>query len=226
MSRNDKARNDKFIDLLDLGCGVGGTLLYLLARLKARGVGLTLSPVQAEIARRQVIRRGLEQVCLIVTGDFTHPPLANAFDLVYSVEAFIHASAPEAYLSEAARLLRPGGRFVLCDDFKREGAGSAGDELWRRAFQKGWHALNLNTVAHVQAQAAAHGLHPVRARDLTPYLRLRALPDPLARLALAAGTRIPTRHPFWPSLMGSMALQQCYRRGVTEYGWLVFEKGE
>ena len=39
---------------LDLGCGVGASLLYLAERLSIEGIGITLSPLQVELARNRV----------------------------------------------------------------------------------------------------------------------------------------------------------------------------
>ncbi len=105
--------------LLDLGCGIGGTLFYLLERLPkpALGVGLTISPIQARLAWRRAGQLGLDRSCLFVEADFLAPPLPVGFDLVYSVEAFVHAVDPQRYLAQAARLLYPGGRLILIDDF-------------------------------------------------------------------------------------------------------------
>ncbi len=211
--------------LADLGCGVGGSLFYLLTRLPAPtlGVGCTLSPVQARLALGRGRQLDPALRCLFVEADFQAAPLPTGFDLAYSVEAFVHAVEPSRYLGEARRLLRPGGRLMLIDDFLAP-ASSAEAAAWVAAYQAGWHAPNLRRVAEVAALAQTHGLSLIADRDLTPLLRLRALPDALARAVLAAGRRLPVRHAILPSLLGSLALQQCLRDGLIVYRALVFER--
>lgn len=206
----------------DLGCGVGATLFHVLSGLSApaQAVGLTLSPVQAHIAAEA--RRGLGLSAHLLEADFHHVPLAGGFDLVYSIEAFIHAQQPEQYLREAARLLNPGGRLILLDDFLTTTDPRA--DAWLEAYRAGWFVPRIQTVETVRATALDLRLIPLAERNLTPWLRLRTLPDGLARFLLNLGQRLPQGHPIVPSMLGSMALQQCLSAGWIEYRWLVFEK--
>ena len=75
--------------IADLGCGVGASLFYIHPRLQnpAPAFGLTLSPVQAKLAKESAQQLGLQNNILFVEGDFTSVPLKNDLDAVYSVEA-------------------------------------------------------------------------------------------------------------------------------------------
>lgn len=213
--------------LADLGCGVGGSLFYLLEHLNvpARGVGCTLSPAQARVAAQRRAALRLEARCLFVEADFQHAPLPAGFHLAYSVEAFCHAAEPARYLAEAARLLQPGGRLVLIDDFQTPGAeADPAARRWLAAYQAGWHIPNLRPPAATAALAAEHGLRLADDRDLTPLIRLRALPNAVAGWLLSVGRRLPLRHAILPSMLGSMALQQCLRAGWITYRALTFER--
>ncbi len=229
--------------LADLGCGVGGTLFYLLPRLDfpVQALGLTISPVQARLARRRAQSLGLPQPAHFVEADFLAPPLVSGLDLAWSVEAFLHAEDPAAYFRRSAALLRPGGRLVVCDDFlttspslhppllapelqRQERGRGERPGRWLRAFQQGWHVPGLCSLPRVEALARESGLRLERNQDLTPALRLRALPEGLASALLALGQRIPLRHALLSSMLGSLALQQCLKQGWIEYRFLVFEK--
>lgn len=212
--------------VLDLGCGVGGTLFYLLTRdAELRGIGITLSAVQAELARARAAQIGLQTRALIAQGDFQAIPAAPAFTFAYSIEAFVHATQAEFYLRNVARVLQPGGRLVLCDDFRTaRHFENANERAWLNAYQVGWHVPHLQTIVQVESAAARAGLRLVQNRALTPYLKLRALPDVVARNLRTVGERLPLRHPIVPSMLGSMALQQCLKMGLVEYRWLVLER--
>lgn len=213
--------------LADLGCGVGGSLFYLLQRLKTPvlGVGCTLSPAQARVAVQRREALGLEAQCLLVEADFHRAPLPAGFDLAYSVEAFVHAADPAQYLAEAARLLRPGGRLMLIDDFRAPAAPESGPAArWLAAYQSGWHAPNLCRPAEAVNAAAARGLRLLADCDLTPLIRLRPLPDGLAQALLKLGQSLRLDHAIVPSMLGSLALQQCLRAGWIQYRALTFER--
>ncbi len=229
------------LQMADLGCGVGGTLFSILPRLNtpAAALGLTISPVQANLARRRAAQLGLEKTVHFVEADFLAPPVAPGLDLVWSVEAFLHAEQPARYFAAVSGMLRPRGRLILCDDFlawhgnqKNDPAGITGGDparklsrqRWLETYRQGWHALNLLPLARVEELACEFDLFPIHRQNLTPHLRLRALPDWLANTLLAGGQRIPVRYPILPSMLGSIALQQCLSRGWIAYHFLVFEK--
>ncbi len=225
VEQHDLAR----IRLADLGCGIGGSAFYLLPRLTIPGqlIGATISRTQAEIAQANASKLGLARDCLFVEGDFLAPPLASNLGAVYSIEAFCHATSAELFLAHAARLLMPGGKLILCDDFLSMFTflePSARAQKWLEAYQKGWFVPNLRTVLNIKAIASEHNLDLVGEYNLTPLLKLRALPEWLANFLLALGQRVPAFHPIVPSMLGSMALQQCLKMGWVEYRFLVFEK--
>lgn len=212
--------------IADLGCGVGASLFYIHPRLTnpAPAFGLTLSPVQAAFAKDSAKRLGTQQIHF-VEGDFTSAPLpGGTLDAVYSVESVCHAIEPENYFREASRLLRKGGRLIVVDDYRAMRPFTKREQKWLDAFIEGWHVPGVRTLDQAAGFAHKYELKPVRADDLTPHLRLRNLPDPLADVLLSLGRKLPIKHAILPSMLGSMALQQCLHMKVVEYRMLVFEK--
>ena len=218
------------VRVIDLGCGVGSTLFYLAQHLDVpvQAVGLTISPIQAHLAHERASRLQLPQACLFVEADFQSVPTAGDLDVAISVEAYVHAVDPDCFFAEAARVLRPRGKLILCDDFLSARATSPflgdAERNWVLAYQQGWHIPNLCGEGCVQDLAREHGLSLVSDRDLTPHLRLRTLPNRLAAAVLNAGRRLPFRHAIVPSMTGSLALQHCLKLGLVQYRFLVFEK--
>ena len=210
----------------DLGCGVGASLFYIYPRLRepAPALGLTLSPVQAKLAQESAKQLGLQDQILFAEGDFTNVPLANDLDAVYSVEAIVHAMEPEKYFLEASRLLRSGGKLILVDDYNAARPLSQAESKWLKAFVDGWHVPGVRTVERSISIAEKYNLRLLKNEELTPYLRLNNLPDALANMLLFIGNHLPIKHAILPSMLGSMALQQCLHMGIIEYRFLVFEK--
>ena len=213
--------------IADLGCGVGASLYYIHPRLHnpAPALGLTLSPVQARLARESAVHLGLEDQLHIAEGDFSHVPLpSESLDAVYSIEAVCHAVETEKYFHETSRLLRKGGKLILVDDFQAARTFTEHEQKWLDAYIKGWHVPGVQTVARTMSMAHKYSLNLDRNDDLTTHLRLRNLPDGLASTLLFLGEKLPFKHTILPSMLGSMALQQCLHMKLVEYRFMVFEK--
>jgi cyclopropane fatty-acyl-phospholipid synthase-like methyltransferase len=213
--------------IADLGCGVGAGLFYIAPRLQElkSAFGLTVSPIQARLANQFCIQAGLEKQILFAEGDFTSVPLANeSLDVIYSVEAVVHAPEPEYYFQEASRLLRRGGKLILVDDYLAERSLSQHESKWLKAYINGWHVPGVTTIDQAKTFAESHQLKLTKNENLTPYLRLRNLPNALAQTLLFIGNHLPLSHAILPSMLGSMALQQCLHMKIIEYRFLVFTK--
>jgi cyclopropane fatty-acyl-phospholipid synthase-like methyltransferase len=213
--------------IADLGCGVGASLFYIYPRLQnpAPALGLTLSPVQARLAQESAKHLGLQDRIRFAEGDFTSVPLpSESLDAVYSVEAVCHAVDPEKYFKEAGRLLRKGGKLILVDDYQAARPFTANENKWLKAYIDGWYVPGVRTIEQVTSFANNYGLQLKKNEELTPHLRLRNLPDLLASTLLFLGEKLPIKHAIVPSMLGSMALQQCLHMKIVEYRFLVFEK--
>lgn len=93
--------------VLEVGCGTGHWLSSLAA-LGGQVIGLDYSPgmLRAAQARDPALR--------LINGEASQLPfLAGSFDLVYCVNALHHFPAKQAFISEAGRLLRPGGALAI-----------------------------------------------------------------------------------------------------------------
>jgi SAM-dependent methyltransferase len=213
--------------VLDLGCGVGATLVYLAKRLPIEATGVTLSGVQAERARERLRAHGLEERVHILAQSYLDLPqnLAPAA-LACSVEAFIHGPDPAAYFASAAAHVASGGRLVVCDDFLADAqpAHSPHDERLLQEFRTGWLANSLVSSARANELATAAGFRLEKNIDLTPRLVLGRPRDRVIALFVAAARHLP-RPGYWlRSLVGGNALQQALRRGLLEFRCVVWRR--
>jgi SAM-dependent methyltransferase len=96
------------LDVVELGCGTAYVSAWL-ARRGARPVGVDVTPAQLSTARR--CQEGTGIVFPLVEASAEDVPLPDAsFDLAVSEYGASIWCDPHAWLPEAHRLLRPGGR--------------------------------------------------------------------------------------------------------------------
>jgi SAM-dependent methyltransferase len=107
--------------ILDMGCGLGATLRSFACRMpEAELTGITLVPWQLEQGR--LLNEGCPEAggIRLMLGDYERTAMpAECFDAVYAIESscYAHGVNKAAFLQEAHRLLRPGGRLVVADGF-------------------------------------------------------------------------------------------------------------
>lgn len=100
--------------LVDLGCGPG-VLTRDLAKLDYRGVGVDASPAMIEYSTRQAAAEEIGHAWRYQLADVEAIPFARAsFDGAVCSGVIDYLSADDTMLSEVARVLKPGGRFLLC----------------------------------------------------------------------------------------------------------------
>jgi ubiquinone/menaquinone biosynthesis C-methylase UbiE len=105
---------DHLEDLLDIGTGTG-RMLQLFAGRVDRGVGLDTSRDMLAVARANLETMGIHN-CHVRHGDMYRLSLEDeAFDGVIVHQVLHYSENPARVVSEAARVLRPGGILVVAD---------------------------------------------------------------------------------------------------------------
>jgi tocopherol O-methyltransferase len=110
--------------VLDVGCGIGGSALYLANKYLANSgvaadrhfnvTGITLSPVQAARATERSRELGLQERSQFLVADAMSMPFPDSsFDLVWSLESGEHMPDKAKFLQECYRVLKPGGTFIF-----------------------------------------------------------------------------------------------------------------
>ena len=110
----EAAGEGPFRRLVDLGTGTGRMLTLLGGRAKS-AVGLDLSRQMLNVARNNVVEAGLP-ACELRHGDILSVGLADGeADLVVAHQVLHYLGEPAAAVTEAARLVAPGGRLLIVD---------------------------------------------------------------------------------------------------------------
>jgi cyclopropane-fatty-acyl-phospholipid synthase len=127
--------------ILDVGCGWGSFVIHAAREHGVHALGVTLSPAQAELARRRVAEAGLEDRVEIRVCDYRDLGGTGAggerFDAIASIGMVEHvgSSRIDEYARVLARLLEPGGRLLNHGIARlRHGDGEAGPFSERYVF--------------------------------------------------------------------------------------------
>ncbi|MCK9593299.1 MAG: class I SAM-dependent methyltransferase [Methanoregula sp.] len=120
--------------LLDIGCGTG---LFVDRYIKSGGsaIGLDISRKMIEQARRRC------RTCDYTIGIGEKIPFCdNSFDAISSLLVFSYVKDPRSMMSEAYRVLKPGGSIALC---------TLGKKLLTRGIPAIYHIGEKINVKHV-----------------------------------------------------------------------------
>jgi SAM-dependent methyltransferase len=156
--------------ILDMGCGLGATLRSLARHLPSAHLhGITLVPWQLEQGRHlnECCAQG-ERITLAL-GDYEHTSFPSAcFDAVYALESscYAHGGSKSAFLQEAHRLLRPGGRIVVADGFLGPGTLRGPQQSIYRKLCDCWVIDNLGEVDLVVREMERIGFRDIVAEPM------------------------------------------------------------
>lgn len=214
--------------LLDLGCGVGGTMLSLARAFPdAHLHGVTISAKQVGIAQELARKHGVQSRCDFTVADFEHLRLDLRADAIVAIESFVHSAHPERFLATCREHLAPGGLLLIVDDFLVRPVPPGAHAMQRTIdrFREGWRVPGLCTREAFDAQAEAEGFAVADDQDLSPLIRIRRPRDWLVSAVSPAIRGLGlARRPFWSNVVGGDALNQAIRRGWIRYRILTLRR--
>lgn len=215
-------------NILDVGCGIGGSSLYLAQKYAAQVTGITLSPVQANRATERAQEWGLEDRVSFQVADAMEIPFPdNSFDLVWSLESGEHMPDKEKFLAECYRVLQPGGLLIFATWCHRPTEGSLAGNLTRdekRHLEEIYRVYRLPYVISLpEYNAIAHsvGFQNIRLDDwslaVAPFwnIVIDSIFDPKAIMGLIQSG--------WTTVEAALSLHlmsQGYERGLVRFGLL------
>jgi SAM-dependent methyltransferase len=215
--------------VLDLGCGVGASLIRIGRRCEILGTGITISPLQVELARQRIERFGVAGSVTVFEGDYSHlPPDLKDFDLCFAIESFVHAPDAAQFFRSAFGALNDGGVLIVCDDFPSVDSDRVGESerRWLERYKNGWRANSLLGPSELTNTVEKAGFVPEASRDLTGFVELGRPRDYAIALLTRGLGWLPLEGTYWSMLKGGDALQRCLRRGWLRYLFCSFLRAE
>ncbi len=108
--------------VLDAGCGVGGTSVYLASKHPlVTFTGISLTSYEIELAKEYAAQRKVPENTRFLVSDFCKTSFPDeSFDGVIALESMNYAVDTKKFIEEMYRVLKPGGRLVVFDGFRRQ----------------------------------------------------------------------------------------------------------
>lgn len=146
------------LEVLDVGCGLGGGSLYWASVHRARVTAITISPSQVPWVQRFAFAAGVADRVTALLCNALEVPGKERFDLVVAVESSCYLPRRE-WFRKVYSLLKPGGLVAIADCFlgRPELAGPF-DRYWR---------TSIGTVDEYLRSAAAEGLELELHQDIS-----------------------------------------------------------
>jgi cyclopropane fatty-acyl-phospholipid synthase-like methyltransferase len=218
----DKAEVRPGLNILDVGCGFGASSIFLAKTHSAKTTGITISPVQVEMANALAAREGVDAKFLLMDAEAMK--FDESFDVVWSVESISHYENKEKFFARAASLLSANGTVAVIDWFKRENLSPTAYKKFIHPIEHGM-LVELRTMSDYEGWLKSNGLRIVAMENMNKncaktwdlclgYLKNKALWELAAR----------TGAEFVRFLKTFRAMRAGFATGNFVYGLLVAKK--
>ena len=217
-------------NILDVGCGIGGSTLYLANKFGAEATGITLSSFQASRAQERAITAGLEkQVQFQVANALEMPFADNSFDLVWSLESGEHMPDKAKFLAECYRVLQPGGKLILSTWCHREtsitGELTADELRHLKEIYRVYYLPYVISLSEYKAIAQATGFKNIKSDDWS--MRVAPFWDVVIDSAFNIEAVTGLVKAGWQTIQSALSLSlmsRGYSRGLIRYGLILGTK--
>jgi tocopherol O-methyltransferase len=177
----------------DVGAGYGATARLLTRRYRAEVTALTISAAQYAYARR--VEPGAASPTYLLRDWMANGLADESFDAVIAIESTEHMADKAAAFAEAFRVLRPGGRLVVCAWLAREAPHNWEVRHLLEPICREGRLAGLGTAAEYSALLRRAGFALSAAEDLSTQVR-RTWPICIWRTA-----RGLARHPHYRAFL-------------------------
>lgn len=218
-------------NLVDVGCGIGGSTLYLAEKYQAQATGITLSPVQANRATERATQFKLEETVQFQVADALNMPFPdNNFDLVWSLESGEHMPDKEKFFQECYRVLKPGGTFI-CATWCHRPTNSWAGELTEDEKQHLADIYRVYCLPYVislpEYETIAHdcGFNQIKVDDWS--IEVAPFWDIVIDSAFNLEAIIGLLNSGWQTIEGALSLglmSRGYERGLIRFGLISGQK--
>lgn len=162
----------KPVHILDAGCGVGGTSIYLAEKYpQVSFTGITIVPTHTIMAQRFADKRHVTHNTRFLLENYCQTSFPDdSFDGIIALESINYARSNEDLLKELYRVLKPGGRLVVIDGFRTDKPIPSGLEKFYHIWLNGRALVDLESIHEFETCMSQQGFRNVTVRDISPHV--------------------------------------------------------
>jgi cyclopropane fatty-acyl-phospholipid synthase-like methyltransferase len=175
--------------VLDAGCGIGGSGIFLARQLGCRVEGITLSEKQVRTARKLAAEKELDHLLTFSRQNYLATDFDDvSFDFVWAIESFGSAPEKAGFFREMHRILKPGGKILFADTFKPYSYDLA-EDADMQTMLNGWAISDILSLEELQATGRENGFGEFVMEDVTAQIKPSVTRIYWAALAGMIGTK-------------------------------------
>lgn len=201
--------------VLDAGCGVGGSAIFLGKNYGCDVTGITLSERQVKTATGFANDHGVSENVRFKKMDYTQTEFPdNHFDVVWAIESMQTATDKSLFFKEMQRILKPEGRLLFADVFKI-GNWKIEDTPTMQTMLNGWAMSDILTIDELKNVGERFNFTLHTDRDVTIEIKKSIYKYRWFALAGMIGTK-------WYNLFhnGTYFGRIHYKTGLAQFkGW-------
>jgi len=151
-------------NVLDVGCGIGGSGFHMAKNygVRVHGVDLSSNMISIAVERQKTAEIGSGKVSFEIMDVTTGQCPSDSYDVIYSRDTILHIEDKRALFAKFLKWLKPGGRLLISDYCRGNKVHS--DDFRTYVAQRGYHLL---TVADYGKILEDVGFQQVNAQDRT-----------------------------------------------------------
>lgn len=173
--------------VVDAGCGLGGSALWVAQHRGCNVLGISITPDQIRRANEYAKKKHLEHLVTFRVADYTKLDIpTGTIDAVFAIETICHLKDPGLFYGEMYRILKPAGRLLVADGVTIKKHMNAQDKDLMHEFIRGWAVSQwLPLDDHIREMKRAgfsHILHEYYSEKTLPsakrlyYLSILGIP--------------------------------------------------
>jgi tocopherol O-methyltransferase len=223
---SERARIPRDARVLDIGCGLGGSAVWLAEHYDCDVTGMTISPVQARTATAKAKARGLTgRVRFEVKDANRWQPDPESIDVIWVVESSEHFYDKAYFFERCANALKPGGVLAVCAWLRRDGPLLESDQDLVNAIAEAMMCATLDSLSNYRQWMFSAGLNVTVADDITRHVEptwtyCSRIVDNFAMRILLRFADEPTRR----FVRAFPLMKEAYNKGAMAFGLFVARK--